>query len=278
MFVLFSFYAALTAVTFAPYALGNRLADRFQALAENATWPTLVDKVTHHAYAEIYGRFLLPHLQEVREVDNRGYRFLEIGAGCAIPHKKKGMQLWSKLFDRDDDVIYVAELKWRCIEKMKGYNTVPDRIKILIGDQGEKESLDRWIKDTDGGNFDSIVDDGSHKNTHIYTSLHALWPVLKPGGLYFLEDLQVGRHRDYQEDPAAALSGLSRDGSPAPLIMSEVLKDWQEQLIIPDAKQGEHYQYKVLPELKAIFCQMEACVLVKCGGGVGEAGAHSKCT
>ncbi len=34
-----------------------------------------------------------------------------------------------------------------------------------------------------------IVDDGSHRVNHIFASLSALWPVLKPGGVYIMEDL-----------------------------------------------------------------------------------------
>ena len=34
-----------------------------------------------------------------------------------------------------------------------------------------------------------IVDDGSHAVNHIWATLNALWPVLKPGGVYVVEDL-----------------------------------------------------------------------------------------
>lgn len=39
------------------------------------------------------------------------------------------------------------------------------------------------------GGFDMIVDDGSHAVKHIWATLNALWPSVKPGGVYVIEDL-----------------------------------------------------------------------------------------
>jgi hypothetical protein len=259
-------------------ALDNDI-QRFYQLARNVTSMAngryVVDKVQQHRFQEMYGRFLLPHLREVRAQKPGTYRFLEIGAGCAIPQKLKGMQVWDALFDNPGDKIYVAELKVRCIEKMKREGTIPTRINILIGDQGSDVDLDAWIKAT-GGNLHAIVDDGSHKNHHIYRSLMTLWHALAPGGYYFLEDLQVGRTPAYLDTDNLG-KGKSSSDEKGPLYMADVLKDWQEQLMIPKAMRGggeEGWRYKVLPDLKGIYCQHEACVLMKCGG----ADDLAKCT
>ncbi len=37
-----------------------------------------------------------------------------------------------------------------------------------------------------------IIDDGSHISEHIITSFKTLFPHLKKGGLYFVEDLHAG--------------------------------------------------------------------------------------
>ena len=34
---------------------------------------------------------------------------------------------------------------------------------------------------------------GGHTQGQIFASFMALWPTVKPGGLYFIEDLQVSR-------------------------------------------------------------------------------------
>lgn len=43
-----------------------------------------------------------------------------------------------------------------------------------------------------GGEFDIVLDDGSHTNTGIITTFNALWPLVKPTGLYCIEDLGAG--------------------------------------------------------------------------------------
>ena len=40
--------------------------------------------------------------------------------------------------------------------------------------------------------LDVIIDDGSHKFLDQQTTLHTLWPQLRPGGFYVVEDLLVG--------------------------------------------------------------------------------------
>ena len=205
----------------------------------------------------------MPHIREIRGLD-RGYKFLEIGAGCASPEKKKGMQVWDKLFHQKNDSIWVAELKPRCILKMDRAGFVPKRVNVLIGDQGNDIDMARWINES-GGGFDAIVDDGSHKNHHIYKSLQYLWRhALAPGGLYIIEDLQVSRdgrdHMDVEnlgaKDPVTGLG--------TPLFMTDVIKDYIEQLTVPSSVKGKHWNYTILSSLKAVYCQQEACALMKC--------------
>jgi demethylmacrocin O-methyltransferase len=46
------------------------------------------------------------------------------------------------------------------------------------------------------GPFDLIVDDASHIPIDIFHALKALWGYLKPGGHYFIEDLDLSRQAD----------------------------------------------------------------------------------
>ena len=41
------------------------------------------------------------------------------------------------------------------------------------------------------GPFDLIIDDGSHVNAHVITTFEVLFPLLKTGGLYVVEDTQT---------------------------------------------------------------------------------------
>ena len=41
------------------------------------------------------------------------------------------------------------------------------------------------------GPFDIVIDDGSHAPAHQVASLTALWPHVKVGGVYLVEDLHT---------------------------------------------------------------------------------------
>lgn len=41
------------------------------------------------------------------------------------------------------------------------------------------------------GGFDIIIDDGSHCNNHVIATFKILFPLLKLGGIYAIEDLQT---------------------------------------------------------------------------------------
>ena len=73
-----------------------------------------------------------------------------------------------------------------------------DRMRVLQGDQGDRQFLDAMARQF--GTFDIVIDDGSHMSHHVITSFNALFPLLRPGGLYVVEDLSclylaaMGRH------------------------------------------------------------------------------------
>ena len=62
--------------------------------------------------------------------------------------------------------------------------------------------------------FDAIIDDGSHTNGAIMKSFELLWPSVKPGGRYFVEDMCVGRRSPWA------------DGNPVPI---DIFTYWMNQ-------------------------------------------------
>jgi hypothetical protein len=64
------------------------------------------------------------------------------------------------------------------------------RIRLHEGDQASRPSLNRLIDDA-GSTFDVIVDDGGHTMEQQQVSLAFLFPHLRPGGVYLLEDLHT---------------------------------------------------------------------------------------
>jgi len=61
-----------------------------------------------------------------------------------------------------------------------------ERIRCFLGDQRNAEFLAGVVADT--GPLDIVVDDGSHRGVDHVASFAALWPHLKEGGWYCIED------------------------------------------------------------------------------------------
>eukprot|EP00607_Mallomonas_marina_P008894 CAMPEP_0182422492 /NCGR_PEP_ID=MMETSP1167-20130531/8221_1 /TAXON_ID=2988 /ORGANISM="Mallomonas Sp, Strain CCMP3275" /LENGTH=146 /DNA_ID=CAMNT_0024600621 /DNA_START=462 /DNA_END=899 /DNA_ORIENTATION=- len=114
--------------------------------------------------------------------------------------------------------LWISEIEVPCVEgaKKKG---ILDGVNMLIGDQSNPSDLNRWISES-GGNFSVIVDDGGHRTVHIINSFNTLWPNLAPGGLYFIEDLQVQRALWNEKPPIA-----------------DIITNWVDQLLV---RQGSH--------------------------------------
>lgn len=64
-----------------------------------------------------------------------------------------------------------------------------DRITTRLLDQSNREQLAGLVSEYGPESLDVIIDDGSHIADHQQISLEELMPLLKPNGLYFIEDL-----------------------------------------------------------------------------------------
>ncbi|HEX5615434.1 MAG TPA: class I SAM-dependent methyltransferase [Acidimicrobiia bacterium] len=129
-----------------------------------------------HNYVEAYRTHLAP-------LRRRRVSVLEIGIWQGA-----SLAMWRDYFPRGDIVGIDIEEK-----------DVPGpRITTLVGDQGDVEflaSLERFAP------FDLVVDDGSHRAEHIVASFGALFPMLRNGGVYVIEDLQTSYHPGYGGGP-----------------------------------------------------------------------------
>jgi hypothetical protein len=66
------------------------------------------------------------------------------------------------------------------------------RCRIFQGDMGNRDDLARLLAES-GGGFDIIVEDGSHASHHQQIALARLFPAVRPGGYYAIEDLGFQR-------------------------------------------------------------------------------------
>jgi hypothetical protein len=63
------------------------------------------------------------------------------------------------------------------------------RIRVHTTDQGSTADLDALARAE--GPFDIIIDDGSHRSAHQLFAFRRLFPHLKDGGIYVIEDVQT---------------------------------------------------------------------------------------
>ena len=64
-----------------------------------------------------------------------------------------------------------------------------ERCSVFRGDQAERRDLEALCETAGVDAFDVIIDDALHASRHQQISLGVLFRRLKPGGLYFVEDL-----------------------------------------------------------------------------------------
>lgn len=202
------------------------------------------DKINGHGYFNTYGKYLHSAIMDASH-SRRRLKLLEIGLGCGGHPSGRGasIELWKRMYPHVE--LWVAEYDSTCVA---GYfSKLNDmKVSVVIGDKSNPTDLHRWIQET-GGEFDFIIDDGGHTKNHILASFKVLFQeALNPGGVYFIEDLHVGRtaRRWFKKDEPE---------------VSDVLKDWMDQLLI----ESPHPKYPIPKSVKSIGCQREACVIEK---------------
>ena len=142
------------------------------------------DKGKHHWYTRQYKK----HFQVLRK---KRLKILEIGVGGYDDPASGGnsLRMWKHYFPKSK--IYAIDIcdKSRLREK---------RIEIFQGSQVDADFLKLVLEMT--GPLDIIIDDGSHINEHVVATFKILFPLLKPGGIYAVEDTQTSYWPDYGGD------------------------------------------------------------------------------
>lgn len=131
-------------------------------------------QITGHNYAIHYDRYFSPIRASASKV-------LEIGVGGA-----ESMKMWLDYFP------YAAVHGIDVVHHTNDWNTPggkPDpRYTFVHGDQSDETMWKCFLSDF-GSDWDVIVDDGAHISQHIITSFRMMWPHVRPGGFYAVEDL-----------------------------------------------------------------------------------------
>ena len=86
-----------------------------------------------------------------------------------------------------------------------------NKIHIVLGDIKDKNNVERILKISDA--YDIIIDDGSHTHEDIIKAFINLFPHLKDGGIYIIEDLHASYWKSYEGgvfNPTTAINFFKR--------------------------------------------------------------------
>ena len=137
-----------------------------------------------HGYVRVYAGAL-------RQLRDRPLKLLEIGLSIARDGVTcPSLAMWA-------DWLPQADIVGIDIQDFSAFSH--ERCRTAVVDQTDRAALAAFAKSE--GPFDIIVDDGAHLSDAQQASFFALFPFLKHGGLYFIEDL----HFQPPSEPADAI-------------------------------------------------------------------------
>lgn len=130
---------------------------------------------SHHGYTKHYEK----HFSELKY---KRVKILELGVGgYEFPDRGgSGLKMWSSYFENGK--IYGCDIY------DKSGIELPERTKIYQGSQNDGDFLLTMMDEI--GNPDLIIDDASHINKLTIETFKHLFPWLKSGGIYVVEDVE----------------------------------------------------------------------------------------
>jgi len=156
------------------------------------------------------------------------------------------LELWNKYFVNAEIIIGVDGDK-NCSKLI----FEEDNVKVLIGLFEDEDFLSNLINTY--GMFDVIIDDGGHTNSQQLGSLAFLFPFLKYGGTYIIEDTHTSYWSDYG-------GGFQKTGST--IETSKTLIDFLNQQFINDRYPND-YMKKIFKGLKSISYYNSMIIMTK---------------
>lgn len=129
--------------------------------------------LSHHNYNQVYDRILPPYRETATAV-------LELGVlnGCSL-------RAWRDYF-QNAEILGVDNDLNRLVRE--------DRIRSFLCDTADRDKFILLAKTLPA--LDIIIDDCSHLLDHQLFAIAALWPRLKKGGIYIVEDIVKREYLD----------------------------------------------------------------------------------
>jgi cephalosporin hydroxylase len=134
----------------------------------------LIHKWMH--YFDIYDRHFAPY---------RGKKVTVVEFG--VSHGGS-LQMWKHYFGRKARIVGV-DIDPRCAAFTER------RVEVVIGDQEDRSFL-RELRDRVGP-IDVVIEDGGHTMAQQINTFEVLWPAVRNGGVYLVEDLHTSYWKRY---------------------------------------------------------------------------------
>jgi hypothetical protein len=152
------------------------------------------DKGSWPGYLEVYERFLAPLLDRPGPV-----ALLELG----VRHGGS-LQLWRDHLPAGP--VVGLDLDLPAVDDPSG------RIRMYQGSQDDEALLRRIAATEAPDGFDVVIDDCAHQGALALASFRVLYPLLRPGGCYFVEDWGAGYWPDWIDGARLRSPGAGRLG------------------------------------------------------------------
>ena len=105
-----------------------------------------------------------------------GISLLEIGV-----QNGGSLETWSEYFSKAKQIVG-CDINPKCAD----LKYEDKRVSIIVGNANTTETFQEIIGKC--AEYDIIIDDGSHISSDVITSFRNYFPLLKPGGIYVVED------------------------------------------------------------------------------------------
>lgn len=166
------------------------------AFADRGTRPTLYQ--LHHEHrgfvSDKWAGNLRHYERMLRDFRDREVRLLEVGV-----QNGGSLEIWSKFFEKGRRFIG-CDIDPGCGELVY----YDPRISVLVNDVGAPITRTQAMRIC--GQFDIIIDDGSHQSSDIIRAFLSFFPILSRDGLFIIEDMACSFWQEFE-------GGLDRDTS-----------------------------------------------------------------
>lgn len=132
-----------------------------------------------------YTRFYPFYLERFRDAP---VRFLEVGV-----FRGASCRMWDEYFRHPEARLFAIDRKRRHLRNVPR----SPRWRGLRGDQSDPTFLGRVREEVEA--LDVVVEDGQHIPRYQIQCFESLWPVLRPGGIYAIEDIDTSFDDDFFE-------------------------------------------------------------------------------